>query len=164
MRLGEQECEIGLGLHNEPGVTRKKMQGPTSVIREMLELVLHSRDDGDDFWAMSDNKNLGDEGVLFVNNVGGARRNSFAVGQVPFCLCLSIYLILNPESMRICPTRIYLSSYMTSLNTPGFSISLLNTSSVQGILQRDLNWTSPIEITELIDYPSPGLVYVRSGP
>jgi triose/dihydroxyacetone kinase / FAD-AMP lyase (cyclizing) len=72
MRLGEHECEIGLGLHNEPGVTRKKMEGPTAVIREMLELIIHSRDHGEDkFLTMSMNGELGDEVVVFVNNLGG---------------------------------------------------------------------------------------------
>ena len=72
IRIGEKECEIGLGLHNEPGATRKKIDGPAAVIRDMLELILRSRDHGDEmFWALSTNDAPGDEGVLFVNNLGG---------------------------------------------------------------------------------------------
>lgn len=147
MRMGEQECEIGLGLHNEPGVTRKKMEGPAVVIQEMLELILHSRDhDEDEFWTRSMDEELGDEGVLFVNNLGG-------MSQLEMGAVLD-EILLQLENMRIFPTRIYMSTYMTSLNAPGFSISLLNTSSIQRILQRDSNWASPIAITELIDEPT----------
>jgi dihydroxyacetone kinase len=72
IRIGENECEIGLGLHNEPGVIRKKIDGPAAVIRDMLELIIYSKDHGDErFWAFSTNDAPGDEGVLFVNNLGG---------------------------------------------------------------------------------------------
>jgi triose/dihydroxyacetone kinase / FAD-AMP lyase (cyclizing) len=69
-------------------------------------------------------------------------------------------MALIPENMRIYPIRIYLSTYMTSLNAPGFSISLLNTSSVQRILQRNPDWTSPVTITELIDEPTDAYAWV----
>ncbi|KAG6893824.1 hypothetical protein C0992_008518, partial [Termitomyces sp. T32_za158] len=73
--IGEGECEIGLGLHNEPGVVRKKMDGPDKLVAEMLALIMRSRHGtGDDFLQVASGdtgRNLTDDIVLFINNLGG---------------------------------------------------------------------------------------------
>lgn len=72
MILGQDECEIGLGLHNEPGVTRKTIESPGAVIREMIDLIIHSKDNGDGkFLNAQTETEAGDDVVLFVNNLGG---------------------------------------------------------------------------------------------
>lgn len=72
MIMGQDECEIGLGLHNEPGVTRKTMESPSAVIQEMLNLILHSKDNGEGrFLNAQAGAEAGDDVVLFVNNLGG---------------------------------------------------------------------------------------------
>jgi dihydroxyacetone kinase len=73
MIMRQDECEIGLGLHNEPGVTRRAMQSPTIVIQEMLDLIIHSKrdDGGGEFLKRQMNSETGDAVVLFVNNLGG---------------------------------------------------------------------------------------------
>lgn len=58
------ECEIGLGLHNEAGVRRRKMGGVKSVIQEMIEMIMNSK-------ANSSLVEREDGFVLFVNNLGG---------------------------------------------------------------------------------------------
>lgn len=75
IRMLEEECEIGLGLHNEPGVTRKKMEGVEAVVRDMLGLIMRSKDDRGTEFLRTSTESLGgqnvDEAILFVNNLGG---------------------------------------------------------------------------------------------
>lgn len=58
-----RECEIGMGLHNEPGVRKAEIESPEKLIDEMVGMVLSSKDGGF--------VNNGDEVVLFMNNLGG---------------------------------------------------------------------------------------------
>ena len=66
-QLSARECEIGMGLHNEPGVRKVAMNGPDLLIGELLEMVLNSKDGG--FVRVGDEGS--DKVVLFVNNLGG---------------------------------------------------------------------------------------------
>lgn len=59
--LGEDVCEIGLGLHNEPGVRKHKLDSAEDLIRNMLNLIIQSKD----------RIHEDDEVVLFMNNLGG---------------------------------------------------------------------------------------------
>ncbi|XP_006456987.1 hypothetical protein AGABI2DRAFT_229242 [Agaricus bisporus var. bisporus H97] len=113
--MADGECEIGLGLHNEAGVSRRKMGGVKSVIQEMIEMIVNSK-------ANSSLVQREDGFVLFVNNLGG-------ISQLEMGALLSDLVDeLDERGQRL--RRIYLSSFMTSLNAPGFSASLLNTSAV----------------------------------
>lgn len=73
--IAEEECEIGLGLHNEPGAVRKKMDAPDKLVAEMLGLIMRSRQGtGEDFLQVGSGdtgRNLTDDVVLFINNLGG---------------------------------------------------------------------------------------------
>ncbi|KAG6813064.1 hypothetical protein H0H92_014336 [Tricholoma furcatifolium] len=66
MTIGEDEYEIGLGLHNEPGVSRKNMGGPINLVAEMLSIINNSKALQNDA-TVSDNTRA----VLFINNLGG---------------------------------------------------------------------------------------------
>lgn len=59
--MDDGECEVGLGLHNEAGVYRRKMGGDfQAIIEEMVKMVLERV-----------SRNVADDLVLFVNNLGG---------------------------------------------------------------------------------------------
>jgi dihydroxyacetone kinase len=62
--MPDGECEVGLGLHNEAGVSRRKMDGVQSVIQEMIEMIMNSKTDSSLIRSE-------DDLVLFVNNLGG---------------------------------------------------------------------------------------------
>lgn len=67
--LQDGDCEIGLGLHNERGVSKIKLQDPDKLIEQMISLLLNSRSGGSrPFLDLSDTQQ---ETVLFVNNLGG---------------------------------------------------------------------------------------------
>jgi triose/dihydroxyacetone kinase / FAD-AMP lyase (cyclizing) len=71
--LGKNECEIGLGLHNEPGAMKYSLEDSSRLFARMIEKVLQSRGEDDPFVRQND-----DETVLFVNNLGGVSQLEMA--------------------------------------------------------------------------------------
>lgn len=76
------DCELGLGLHNEPGVRRMDTRGVKELVGTMLEQILTSemrksraRGETDTeeraFVEFGNGKDSVDKVVLFVNNLGG---------------------------------------------------------------------------------------------
>lgn len=111
--LAYEELEIGMGIHNEPGSGRAKVDLP-ELVKRMLTQLLDSKDKDRAFLNVNSN-----EVVLLVNNLGGVSVlelggiTAEVVGQLE-------------KSYNIKPVRILAGTYMTSLNGLGFSISLLN--------------------------------------
>jgi triose/dihydroxyacetone kinase / FAD-AMP lyase (cyclizing) len=68
VHLADDEAEIGMGIHNEPGVRKiKPIPEPEIVIGEMLKYLLDPNDGDRAFVRFEDS----DEVVLLVNNLGG---------------------------------------------------------------------------------------------
>ncbi|KAJ7641469.1 Dak1 domain-containing protein [Roridomyces roridus] len=113
--IPEDTVEIGLGLHNEPGVWVVKPQpSSTELIARMLKLIL-DKDDPERAFVPFDAQ---DEVVLLVNNMGGMS-------------VLEMYAIVDETLVQLkqaglVPTRVFCGPFMTSLNAPGFSLTLLN--------------------------------------
>lgn len=111
--LAYEEVEIGMGIHNEPGSGRAKVDLP-ELVKRMLTQLLDSKDKDRAFLNVNSN-----EVVLMINNLGGVSVlelggiTAEVVGQLE-------------TSYNIKPVRILAGTYMTSLNGLGFSISLLN--------------------------------------
>ncbi|ETW86239.1 hypothetical protein HETIRDRAFT_122126 [Heterobasidion irregulare TC 32-1] len=150
-----EECEVGMGLHNEPGVRCGRFASPEGLITEMLEMVLISTDgavgtDHEAFVEIGKTYLETDETVLFVNNLGG-------MSQLEMGALLDDTLA-QLEANNINPRRIYSSAYMTSLNAPGFSISLLNLSRIQRTLIQ--LGGERIDILALLDTPTDAHAWV----
>ncbi|KAK1222254.1 hypothetical protein PQX77_014887 [Marasmius sp. AFHP31] len=114
--------EIGLGLHNEPGAFVVEQPPPDKLIARMLDLCMNQDDKERAFvpftYGESSKPGAGDEVVLFVNNMGGMS-------------VLEMYAVVDEaiaqlEKLNIRVRRSYCGSFMTSLNAPGFSITLWN--------------------------------------
>ncbi|KAG6832338.1 hypothetical protein H0H87_001979 [Tephrocybe sp. NHM501043] len=176
MQMADEECEIGLGLHNEPGAVRKRMDGPVQLVADMLRLIMRSKDGtGTKFIQIpAGNETFGstDKVVLFVNNLGGM--SQLEIGAVldevlrqlskspPGRQSLQIYLqpLLFPASLGIHPSRVYCSAYMTSLNAPGYSISVLNISSIERTLSASSIWNQSVNLFDLLDDPTDAVAWV----
>ncbi len=66
--LAENACEIGMGIHNEPGVKHlEQTPEPDVLIKEMLNYMLN-QDDKDRAYVKFDKE---DAPIVFVNNLGG---------------------------------------------------------------------------------------------
>ncbi|KAF9220697.1 DAK1/DegV-like protein [Gyrodon lividus] len=162
------QIELGLGLHNEPGVRRVSLTSPAWIASEMVRVVRGSgggwsgadiyTDKREQYDANGTWLRPGDETVLFINNLGGM--STLEMG--------AIVEVVRKElvaSHGIVPARIYSAPYMTSLNAPGFSISLVNVTRVEEIVNAD-SPTDPTDLLALIDAPTGATSWVglRSWP
>jgi dihydroxyacetone kinase-like protein len=104
--LGDDEMEIGIGIHGEPGRERKTI-APASEVVEMLATPI----------VEDVSFNDGDEVLAFVNSMGGT----------PLIELYVVYNELNRfltgRGIRI--TRNLIGPYITSLEMAGCSITLL---------------------------------------
>ncbi|KAF8956893.1 Dak1 domain-containing protein [Flammula alnicola] len=138
-RLGVNEYEIGLGLHNEPGVTKSELRTAAQVLDQMVTMILTTRD-----------REVDDEIVLFINNLGGM--SQLEMGAIVH----DVVERFGKEGIH--PRRIYCSSYMTSLNAPGFSISVLNVTAIRSFVS--LQTQPNIDVYELLDAPTDALAWI----
>ncbi|KAK9236020.1 Dak1 domain-containing protein [Lipomyces kononenkoae] len=115
--MAEDEAELGLGIHNEKGCIRlKPIPSLPDLVKTMLD-QLTDRTDADrayvDF-ATADNV------VLMINNLGGL--SPLELGAI------TNEVVGQLTSRRLRPTYLFSGTYMTSLDGPGFSITLLKAS------------------------------------
>ena len=116
--LAANEVEIGMGIHNEPGVNRlKSIPTSSELASEALKLLLDQHDPDRAFVPFS----AGDKTVLLVNNLGGmSNLELFAFAGLVVDQLASTY--------EISPIRVYTGTFMAALNGPGISVTLLNLS------------------------------------
>ncbi|KAI9799853.1 MAG: hypothetical protein M1833_003775 [Piccolia ochrophora] len=111
--LAAEEVEIGMGIHNEPGSQRVKANLP-DLVGSMLAQLLDQSDKDRAFLEISTK----DFVVLLINNLGGV--SPLELGGIT-----SEVIRRLTESYKIEPRVVLSGTYMTSLNGPGFSITLL---------------------------------------
>jgi dihydroxyacetone kinase len=140
--LGADEVELGMGIHNESGSGRRSGQAAElpALVEEMLHQMLNVEDKERGFL-----ETRADKMVLLVNNLGAlsALELGAIVTEVADQLRKTYSVVL---------ARVYAGTYMTSLDGPGFSISLLNV--VDTGIDRD--------ILQLLDAPSEALGWPTS--
>lgn len=105
-RIGEDEMEIGMGIHGEPGIHRKKLQKIDDVVTEILANIIA------DLPYTS-----GAEVAILVNGLGGTPKEELYLAY------RKAHALLAQAGIRI--HRKYIGEYATSLEMAGLSISLL---------------------------------------
>jgi len=105
--IADDEIEIGMGIHGEPGTERKKIEPADAIVDDLLEKVLG---DSVDFTQ-------GDVAVM-LNGLGGTPLMELyvAYGHVAD--------VLKREGVNVWRMA-YVGEYMTSLEMAGFSVTLL---------------------------------------
>ncbi|KAF2102719.1 dihydroxyacetone kinase [Rhizodiscina lignyota] len=111
--LKEDEAEIGMGIHNEPG-SEKATDDLPGLVKKMLGHLLDQSDSDRSFLDVSSK----DEVVLFINNLGGT-----SVLELGGITNEAVEQLQKDYSIK--PVRIISGTFMTSLNGLGFSITLL---------------------------------------
>jgi len=104
--LGEEEIEIGMGIHGEPGTHREGIRTADEITDHLLDKIL------DDMKLV-----LGDEAALMVNGLGGTPLMELYV------INRRVANILRDKGIKTIKT--YIGNYMTSIEMAGFSITLL---------------------------------------
>jgi len=103
--LGEEEMEIGMGIHGEAGIRREKRKSADEVTQDMLDLLL------DDILI-----NEGEEVSVLVNSLGATPLEEL------FIIYRKISEMLNEKAIKI--YKPYIGRYATSMEMAGFSITL----------------------------------------
>jgi dihydroxyacetone kinase len=104
--LGEDEMELGLGIHGEAGVTRTKLQPADQLTETLLAQILKARNFGAE-------KRI----AVLINNLGATTEMELAI--------VARYAsgFLEKNGLRI--ERLYAGTFLSSLDMAGISISVL---------------------------------------
>ena len=104
--LADDEMEIGIGIHGEPGRERMKLEPADRIVDRLLEPVLS------DLPFTS-----GDRVLAFVNGMGGTPQSELYIAM------RRVGAALSEAGLRL--ERTLIGSYITSLEMAGLSITLL---------------------------------------
>ncbi len=104
--LGENEMEIGMGIHGEPGIRRGELKNADAIVEEMMEAVLSDLPFGS-----------GDRVAVLINGLGATPKEELYV------LHRKVGLILKEKKISV--FHVYVGELATSLEMAGASISLL---------------------------------------
>ncbi len=103
--LADDEMEMGVGIHGEPGIRREKMEPVDAMVDEILDHVL------------ADIDYAGHEVAVLVNGAGGTPDYELAL------VANHVHDVLSARHVGVWHT--YMGNYLTSLEMRGFSVSLL---------------------------------------
>ncbi|HTU47291.1 MAG TPA: dihydroxyacetone kinase subunit DhaL [Bryobacteraceae bacterium] len=104
--LGEQEIEIGLGIHGEPGVRRAPLQPADEIADQLIEAILSAQP-----WAP------GERVAVLVNNLGATTPMEMAI------FTRRVLRVLASRNLVV--ERVYCGTFMSSLDAAGVSLSFL---------------------------------------
>ena len=105
-KIGENELEIGMGIHGEPGIRRGPMMTADEMVEEMMGHIL------DDFPVEK-----GSEVAVLINGLGATPREEL------YIMYRGVHAILKGRGIVV--YRPYLGEFATSMEMAGASISLL---------------------------------------
>jgi len=103
--IGEDEMEIGMGIHGEPGMKREKLQTADEISERMTQAIL------DDLQPQA-----GDKLAVMVNGLGATPPEELYV------MYRKIHDILSERGLEI--HRAYVGEYATSMEMAGASLTL----------------------------------------
>jgi dihydroxyacetone kinase len=102
--LGEQEMELGLGIHGEPGVSRMPMRPADQLTETLLSTILqHGK--------------FSRQIAVMVNNLGATTTMELAI--------VARHAVSFLESKGFTVERIFAGTFLSSLDMAGISISVL---------------------------------------
>lgn len=103
--IADDEIELGVGIHGEPGVSREKMATSREIVNQLLDHILDDID-----YKQHDV-------AVMINGLSGTPLSE---------LCIMNYDVMKRlESESISIYRTFIGEYMTSLDMAGASITLL---------------------------------------
>jgi dihydroxyacetone kinase-like protein len=103
--IGEDEMEIGMGIHGEPGIRRGKLRSADEVVEEMMKGILEDLP-----------YQRGDEVSVLVNGLGATPKEEL------YLVYRRVHQILSEQGISV--YQVYTGEFATSMEMAGFSISL----------------------------------------
>lgn len=104
--IADDEVEIGLGIHGEPGTHREKIKTAKVHVKELLDKIFENS-----------KLNTGDEVAVMVNGLGATTLIELYVANK------EVKEILDARQIKVYKTLV--GNFMTSIDMEGFSITLL---------------------------------------
>ena len=123
--LPEDEMEIGIGIHGEPGRTRMKVKAADEIVEMLMEPIVKDIP-----------YKAGDEVLMFVNGMGGTPLVEL------YIVYRKAHQIAAKHGLKV--VRNLIGPYITSLEMAGASITLLK-------MDKDLKklWDAPVKTAGL---------------
>lgn len=104
--IGDDEMEIGMGIHGETGIRRGKLEPADQIVDEMLEKIITDLP-----------YEKGDKVAVLVNGLGATPLDE------QYIVTRRIHQVLDEKGIQV--HRYYVGEYATAIEMAGFSISLL---------------------------------------
>jgi dihydroxyacetone kinase-like protein len=104
--IGEDEMELGMGIHGEPGIDRGKLKTADDTVQIMMEKILEDLP-----------YNSGDEVAVLVNGLGATPKEELYV------MYRKAAEILKGKNIKV--FKVYVGEFATSMEMAGASISIL---------------------------------------
>ncbi|MFV9568240.1 dihydroxyacetone kinase subunit DhaK [Thermoanaerobacter mathranii] len=104
--LAEDEVEIGIGIHGEPGTHREKIKPADEIVKHLMEKIINDL-------PYKEN----DEVAVMINGLGATPLMELYVAN------RKVAEILEDKKIKVYKT--YVGEFMTSLEMSGFSITML---------------------------------------
>jgi dihydroxyacetone kinase len=104
--LGDDEMELGLGIHGEAGVRRVSMQPAQQVVETLLDTIIADR-----------GLVRGDRVALLVNNLGGTAQMEMSI------VARDALQTLRARGLTV--ERAYCGTFLTAIEMTGVSLSLI---------------------------------------
>ncbi|KAF7547252.1 hypothetical protein G7Z17_g7867 [Cylindrodendrum hubeiense] len=131
-RVADDELELGIGIHNEPGSKRiQPRPSLTDLVKEMLANILG--EDPERNYLESPPRPEHHDVVLLINNLGSLSNLEIVAitGEV-------VSRLHTDYDLK--PTRVYAGTLLSALNGPGFSITLLSLPKDNSLSAKVLEW------------------------
>ena len=103
--LEDDEMELGMGIHGEPGIARTKLKSSKEIAGEIIDRLIEDRE----------LKGCEEVSVL-INSLGGTSKEEL------YILYKDVKHILDEKKIRV--HRVYIGEYATSMEMIGASVSL----------------------------------------
>ena len=128
--IENDEIEMGVGIHGEPGRKREKIKNADKIIDEMLEAIFH------DFKEKEINVKPSSEILLLINGLGGTPLSEL------YLVYNSVAKIIKEKKIKI--ARSLVGNYTTALDMAGVSITIC-------LLDNEIkaNWDNPVLTSSL---------------
>lgn len=104
--LDEDEVEIGMGIHGEPGTHREKIRTVSETTDTLLEKIF-----------AEDLYHEGDEVAVMINGLGGTPLQELYLAN------LRVSEVLEEKGIQV--TKTWVGNFMTSIDMAGYSVTLL---------------------------------------
>ena len=103
--IGEDEMEIGMGIHGEPGIKREKLQSADQIAERMTTAILEDLQ-----------PQAGDRLAVMVNGLGATPLEEL------YILYRKVHQMLTDRDLSV--HRAYVGEYATSMEMAGASVTL----------------------------------------